>query len=192
MSKEDAAPPGQLGEALNCGAFQKDVVMVTHALCPVGSACPSGLAVCSLPEPASPPGWGVGGHQQARRVGGMFFGGSWKGLRGHPAQMRKLRPRGAEDLRASGVRLGALHVELQTRSPCDISSPRFALVVMLGCGGHLFTRFFHQQVPESDLLRPRSSRQGPAGTRVPGEGRVIRTDREAGPARCSFSWLSAP
>ena len=59
-----------------------------------------------------------------------------------------------------------------------------------GKGGHLFTRFF---LPESNLLRPWSSRQGPAGTRVPGEGSVIRTDGEAGPAlspspgsRCSL------
>ena len=76
-----------------------------------------------------------------------------------------------------------------------MSGPGLALLVILGrrgAGSHLFTRFFHQQVPESDLLRPRSSRQGPAGTQVPGEGRVIRTDGEAGPARCSFSRLSAP
>ena len=90
----------------------------------------------------------------------------------------------------SCVRLGVFHVELQTWSPCDISGPRFALVAILGWGGHLFTRFF---LPESDLLRPWSSRQGPAGTWVPGEGSVIRTDGEAGPAlspspgsRCSL------
>lgn len=94
MSKKDAIPPIQTQRKNSTvGVFQKDVVSVTHASGPWGRGpregkgwCPS----CPVPQP-----W----RSLLRRQGvGTFFGQSWKGLPGTPAQMGKLRPRRGRDL----------------------------------------------------------------------------------------------